>query len=247
MKNILLITLGFLLFSCKEKTTEITNANAVIDASIKVSGGSHIDTSIISFAFRDMHYRADRTGGKFRFERMFKDSLNEIKDVLSNSGFQRYRNDTLITIPDSMATKYTSSVNSVHYFSILPYGLNNSAVNKTYLEQVDLKDQTYHKIQITFSEEGGGEDFEDIFVYWVNKQTDKVDYLAYSFKEEDEGLGLRFREAFNERYVNGVRIVDYNNYKPKEPSVALKDLDLLFLENKLELLSKIELKNVKVN
>ncbi len=246
MKNILLITLSFLLFSCKEKPTEIPNANAIIDASIKVSGGSHIDTSTISFDFRDMHYHAERTGGKFRFERIFKDSVNDIKDVLSNSGFERFRNDSLITIPDSMATKYTASVNSVHYFSVLPYGLNNSAVNKTYLDQVEIKGNSYYKIEVTFNKEGGGEDFEDIFIYWVNILTDKVDYLAYSYKEED-GIGFRFREAFNERYIHGVRIVDYNNYKPKDPSLALKDLDRLFLENKLELLSNIELKNVTVN
>lgn len=246
MKYVFLIALSLLVFNCKDKSTEIAIADTVINTSIEVSGGSHIDTSTIAFDFRDMHYRAERRGGKFRLERLFKDSISEIRDVLSNSGFQRYRNDSLITIPDSMATKYTSSVNSVHYFSVLPYGLNNSAVKKTYLDQVEIKGHSYYKIKVTFNEEGGGEDFEDIFIYWVNSLTDKVDYLAYSYKEED-GIGLRFREAFNERYINSVRIVDYNNYKPKNPSVALQDLDRLFVENQLELLSKIELKNVTVN
>ena len=37
---------------------------------------------------------------------------------------------------------------------------------------------------------------------------------TYSYIESD-GIGLRFREAFNERYINGIRFVDYNNYKPK--------------------------------
>ena len=53
-------------------------------------------------------------------------------------------------------------------------------------------------------------------------------------------LGLRFREAFNERYVNGLRFVDYNNYKPKSLDIPLTQLDELFQNEQLTLLSKIE-------
>jgi len=41
--------------------------------------------------------------------------------------------------------------------------------------------------------------------------------------------------------------VDYENYKPIDKGVELLELDKLFEQNKLELLSKIELKNVEVN
>ena len=83
-------------------------------------------------------------------------------------------------------------------------------------------------------------------MYWVNTVTSKVDYLAYSYNEDD-GKGLRFREAYNERYVKGIRFVDYNNYKPKDNTSKLEELDKQFIDNKLELLSKIELKEVTVN
>ena len=59
---------------------------------------------------------------------------------------------------------YSASVNSVHYFAVLPYGLDGKAVNKTYVNKVDIKGKSYHKIKVTFNEEGGGEDFEDVFM-----------------------------------------------------------------------------------
>lgn len=246
MKYFITLLLSFLLFNCNDNKTEVIDANKIIDESIQVSGGHKIDTSVIEFNFRDINYKATRLGGKFKLERVFLDSIGEIRDVLSNNGLDRYINESLVNLPDSMATKYSASVNSVHYFAVLPYGLDGKAVNKTYVNEVDIKGKSYHKIKVTFNEEGGGEDFEDVFMYWVNTVTSKVDYLAYSYNEDD-GKGLRFREAYNERYVKGIRFVDYNNYKPKDNTSKLEELDKQFIDNKLELLSKIELKEVTVN
>ena len=246
MKYFITLLLSFLLFNCNDNKTEVIDANKIIDESIQVSGGHKIDTSVIEFNFRDINYKATRLGGKFKLERVFLDSIGEIRDVLSNNGLDRYINESLVNLPDSMATKYSASVNSVHYFAVLPYGLDGKAVNKTYVNKVDIKGKSYHKIKVTFNEEGGGEDFEDVFMYWVNTVTSKVDYLAYSYNEDD-GKGLRFREAYNERYVKGIRFVDYNNYKPKDNTSKLEELDKQFIDNKLELLSKIELKEVTVN
>ena len=246
MKYFITLLLSFLLFNCNDNKTEVIDANKIIDESIQVSGGHKIDTSVIEFNFRDINYKATRLGGKFKLERVFLDSIGEIRDVLNNNGLDRYINESFINLPDSMATKYSASVNSVHYFAVLPYGLDGNAVNKTYVNKVDIKGKSYHKIKVTFNEEGGGEDFEDVFMYWVNTVTSKVDYLAYSYNEDD-GKGLRFREAYNERYVKGIRFVDYNNYKPKDNTSKLEELDKQFIDNKLELLSKIELKEVTVN
>jgi hypothetical protein len=136
-------------------------------------------------------------------------------------------------------------VNSVHYFSVLPYGLNDLAVKKTLLEAVLIKNKMYDTVKVTFNQDGGGEDFEDVFMYWINKETSKIDYLAYSYNEVD-GKGIRFREAYNERYVEGIRFVDYNNYKPKSTSISLINLPQLFKKGGLELLSKIELETITI-
>ena len=58
---------------------------------------------------------------------------------------------------------------------------------------------------------------------------------------------MRFREAYNERYVNGLRFVDYNNFKSEDVSIQLFDLGKIFENNQLKLLSKIELENINVD
>lgn len=237
-----------ILTSCKDqKAADLNLAQNVIDKAINRIGGEQFKTSEIEFDFRDRRYKALRKGYKFQYERIWKDSLNVIKDVLSNSGFQRFINDSLVEVPDSMAVKYTSSINAVHYFSILPFGLNDKAVNKYNLGTVEVKGKSYYKIKITFDEEGGGEDFEDVFIYWINTETFEVDYLSYSYEEDNNDIDLRFREAYNRRTVNGLTFADYNNYKPSYSLATVENMDSLFLANKLKLLSKIELENIKVS
>ena len=238
-KITLIFMLTMLMFSCKK---ELKDASVIVEKSIEVSGGNLIKNSNIEFDFRDKHYFAKRSSSGFTLARV----SDSVVDLLSNKGFERVINDRVVKLSDSMIPKYSASVNSVHYFSVLRYGLDGDAVNKSYLGTSKLANKEYYKIKVSFSEEGGGEDFEDVFIYWINTETFKVDYLAYSYNEDD-GLGLRFREAYNERYIKGIRFVDYNNYKPTNDDVSLENIDNLFETGALSLLSKIELKNIVVN
>ncbi len=245
MKHLLFCSVFLLIVSsCKQEKT--LTAQDIVDKAIEISGGEKHKTSAISFDFRDMHYKAVRDNGIFQYERIFNDSLEQIRDVLSNDGFKRYINEKEVAVVDTMAAKYTRSVNSVHYFVVLPFGLNDAAVNKELLEEVTIKDKAYHKIKVSFSQEGGGDDYEDVFMYWINKEDFKVDYIAYSYMDSPTELGLRFREAYNERYINGLRFVDYNNYKPEDGILDLFALDSLFELGKLKQVSKIENLDVAV-
>lgn len=238
------LLLVFVVVSCKKEMTP--DAQLIVNKAIEVSGGEKFKTSKISFDFRDKYYIAARNNGIYKYERKFKDSIDVITDVLYNDGFKRFMNEQEVRVADSMIPRYSRSVNSVHYFSVLPFGLNDAAVNKKYLGEVTIKDKAYHKIKVFFNQEGGGDDFEDVFVYWIGKEDFKVDYLAYSYMDNETDIGLRFREAYNERFVNGLRFVDYNNYKPETNEKNLLILDSLFDAGKLKLLSKIENKNVTV-
>jgi len=269
-----LIVVCVLFIACK--TEKVETANTIINRAIEVAGGEkYIDAEIV-FDFRDKQYTAIRKNEIYQYEREFKDATQVIRDVLNNEGFKRFVNTEEIVVADSMSVKYAASVNSVHYFALLPYGLNDAAVIKenlgsvsikgknyhkikvtfqqegggedfedVFLYWVNIKGKNYHKIKVTFQQEGGGEDFEDVFLYWVNTETYTVDYLAYSY-QEDSGVGIRFREAYNVRTINGLRFVDYNNFKPKEESLNLLDTDKAFEAGNLKLLSKIELKNITV-
>ncbi|GGW64834.1 hypothetical protein DFQ11_10257 [Winogradskyella epiphytica] len=256
MKNLLILSLIVLLSSCKNENSKVVkpevksetislSANDIVNKSIEVSGGDRFTRSSLKFEFRDTYYQALRKNHEFLLVRILAKDGDSIFDMLSNVGFERYHNEEFVKLEDSIANRYSASVNSVHYFSVLPYGLNDKAVNKTLLGYETIKGKDYHKIQVTFDEEGGGEDYDDVFVYWIDKEGFKVDYLAYSYKEKD-GLGMRFREAYNERYVNGLRFVDYNNFKTEDKTISLEELGQTFEANKLDLLSKIVLENVQV-
>lgn len=240
-KLISLISCFLFLTACEKQP----NAQKIIDKAIEVSGASVYENSLIQFDFRDHHYLVERDKEKFKMMRVLKTDTSEIKDVLDNTSFSRFINEAAVVVHDTMAFKYKESINSVTYFALLPYRLNDAAVQKKFLEEKQINERKYYKIQVTFQEEGGGVDFEDIYVYWINSATYKIDFLAYSFIVNDGGF--RIREAYNERYVGGIRFVDYINYKPLVKVESVAELDELFINKQLEELSKIELKNISVS
>lgn len=238
-KYVFLLSVILGLVSCSTPET----ADHIIEKAILKAGGDHYNHKKISFEFRDKTYTSCREDGVYALTRITDDSVQAI-DVLSNKGFKRIVEGQELKLADTTKTNYANSVNSVHYFAYLPYGLTGTAVNKELLGEVQINDRTYYKIKVWFDQEGGGEDYEDVFVYWVEKESYQLDYLAYEFHVNDGGM--RFRQAFNRRVIDGIQFVDYNNYQPKNESTSLFDLDSLYQLDELELLSKIELKNVRV-
>ncbi|MBT8239082.1 MAG: deoxyribose-phosphate aldolase [Croceitalea sp.] len=244
LKKTLIIFLTLGCFACNTAAKKGLTAQQIVDKAISASGGERYQNTIVRFRFRDFIYESEVIDGKKILRRIGATDFTEVIDVKSPDGFKRYVNDSLVVVADSMAIKYANSINSVHYFTRLPYGLNDAAVMKELLGEVQLKNQDYYKVKITFKEDNGGDDFEDIYIYWFDKQTYKPDYLAYQFYTE--GGGQRFREAYNERHVNGIRFVDYKNYKTKDNTTKIVLIDSLFENGALELLSKIELTEIEV-
>lgn len=237
----------FLLFllamlSCSKSPT----AQEIVDRAIKVSGTDKLDHAEASFTFRDKKYEYKRNGGSYTYTRIQTDSTGAmIKDVLTNDGLTRYVADTLATITEKKRNAYANSVNSVIYFAFLPRWLNDGAANKTYLGLVTIKGKEFHKVQVTFEEEGGGKDFEDVFYYWFDKEDYSMDYLAYKYKTD--GGGMRFRSAYNSRQINGITILDYYNLKPKtKGSIPFENIGEAFDKDELVQLSTIDLEDVEI-
>ena len=231
-----------LIFSCKKETRK--SAQDIIDKTIQVAQIDKVANAKLTFDFRNRSYVAKRNQGAFSLQRITLEETDTLTDILSNNGFERLLNGLPVSVIDSMAMKYSESVNSVHYFSVLPYGLNDSAVNKKRLEDVRIKGKEYYKIQVTFHPDGGGVDFEDVFVYWIGKEDFKLSYLAYLFHVN--GGGVRFREVRKEHKIQGIRFVDYNNYKPNDATIDVRNTDKAFVNGELTKVSEINLENLQI-
>jgi hypothetical protein len=218
-------------------------AQIVVDQAIAAHGGEKFENLQIAFDFRGRHYTAVRQGGSYTYTRSFTDSTGRVEDRLNNEGFLRQVNGRPVALPEERKQAFSRSVNSVIYFALLPFGLNDPAVRKQYLGETTLKQRPYYKVKVTFAQEGGGDDYEDEFIYWINQKTHAVDYLAYSF--QTDGGGIRFRQAYRPRVVAGLRFQQYINYEPAHQPVSLAELDKLFVAGQLKELSRIELENIR--
>lgn len=230
-----------------QKTSEVieevvlSKADEVINSAIKAHGGELYKTANFSFVFRGKQYHFENDKEKYKYTVEFKDKDTMVKDILTNGKFERYKNEVLQNTNEKDVKKYSEALNSVIYFASLPYKLNDASVNKKYIEETIIRNQEYHVVEVTFNEEGGGEDFEDEFHYWINKKTNKMDFLAYNYKVNDGGV--RFREAYNTRIVNGITFQDYINYEAPI-NTALKDLPKLLETKKLKEVSRIETEHI---
>jgi hypothetical protein len=128
------------------------------------------------------------------------------------------------------------------YFFQLPKPLQDSSVIKVLMSSIEINGYSYWTIKVTFKEEGGGEDYQDEYRYWINQNNYEIDFLAYNY--QSDGGGTRFRRAINKRKINGMFFQDYENYKPFQIFEQLDNLPKLFEQGNLELISLIENKNI---
>lgn len=219
------------------------DAQTIINKAIEEHGGEAYENSHIAFTFRGTRYTAVHQGDEFVFTRTMDDSSGVIVDRLSNEGLTRILNDTTVDLSVQDSTAYANSLNSVIYFALLPFQLNDAAVNKELLGESTISGEPYYEIKVTFDQQGGT-DYEDEYVYWIHRGDYTMDYLAYRFHVD--GGGTRFREAYNMRTVNDIRFTDYNNYGSPEMEHHLEEYEAYFNADTLNKVSEINLEDIEV-
>lgn len=257
-KTILLLTCIAVFFACNSKNNKKSNtvspeedkiqevnkpskAELIIKQSITAHGGNLYDTAHYAFIFRDHTYHLKNDGRHYEYTKTSNKANVQTIDVLKNGKFSRTVNGNTITLTEKEIKSGTGAINSVIYFATLPHKLQDQSVNKTYMGETKIKGQPYAIVGVTFEQEGGGEDFDDEYLYWINANTHKIDYLAYNF-HVNKG-GVRFRSAYNSRVVDGITFQDYVNYEA-EVGTPLIELAKLYEAGKLKELSKIETEKI---
>ena len=243
MNRLILAGIFLILTACAASVD--TDPQSLVDQSIKSHGFDRLTNKSISFKFRKKTYSVARKPDGYIYTRVFKDSLGTIVDELKNSSeLVRKVNGSPTSLNEKEVKRATEAVNSVLYFFQLPYGLNDAAVNKQYAGEDEISGVKYHLVSVTFKQEGGGTDFQDEYMYWINQSDNTIDYLAYNYIV-NEG-GVRFRKAINRKTVDGLVFQDYINYKPADKKTPLKELSKLYQENKLIELSRIIAEDISI-
>jgi hypothetical protein len=223
---------------------QFSKADSLVNEAIEAHGGDLYRKADYSFVFRAKMYRFKNSRNNFEYSSELQKNDSLIKDVMVNDSFKRYINNNLQSLKKEDIGKYSEALNSVIYFATLPYKLQDASVNKKFIEETTIKEKQYDVVGVTFGQDGGGKDFDDEFHYWINKQTHKIDYLAYNYRTNDGGV--RFRAAFNTRVIDGLTFQDYINYEAPLGTL-LKDLPKLYEQGKLKELSQILTENIVNN
>lgn len=242
MKNVKLIFIFALFgYAC----TTPPDAKEIVKRSVEAYGADEFEDKIVSFDFRDKHYTVNRTSENYIYTRSFSDSLGYVEDSLINSSrLTRSINKKQVDLTEEWQTKYGNSVNSVLYFFQIPYVLNDPAVNKSLIGTAVINEEPYFAIEVTFDTEGGGEDYEDEYRYWIHQRTYFIDFFAYNY--QTDGGGTRFRQAINRKKVNGLTVQDYINYRAKVKFPPLDSLPVMFEREELLEVSRIYNENIEV-
>lgn len=225
-----------------EKEVIVSDAELLFQSVLEKHGGKKYDFAHYSFVFRNVEYSFENSESNYFYSREFSKGANGFFDRMSPNSFTREIDGIEIELSKEETTKYRASINSVIYFATLPYKLGDASVNKEIVGEDSINGQAYKMMKVSFGQEGGGEDFDDEYLYWFNSNTHTMDYFAYNYTVNQGGV--RFRSAFNSRVVNGVIFQDYINFEAPV-GTALKDLSSLFENGELKELSRIITKDIK--
>lgn len=240
-----LLFAALLVIGCTSKTEQKSEAvqvdeqaQQIVDRAIAVHGGDLYKNSRISFTFRGKRHTVQQNDEAYRYERNFTEEDDRIVDVYENGVFERTVNGEPVSLSGSKLDREIEDVNGVSYFAMLPYKLNDAAVIKEYIGEVNIKGKTYDKIKVSFEEEGGGHSPDNVFYYWFDQVTGIMEFFGYN------KYGNRFRAPYNARVVKGIRFVDNVNfgggdfsgddiatYDQHYQSGALKELSRIILED----------------
>ena len=194
-----------------------TEALALIDRARIRHGSALMDRSEMRFSFRGTPFVLRRDGGRFRYVRTTTDSLGRtVEDIVDNAGTHRVVDGAEQALGPDERARIATAVNSVAYFALLPAPLTDPAVRARLLTPDRVGGETYDRIEVTFARDGGGQDHQDRYVYWLRQSDGQIGYYAYSYLETPgdtarSATGTRFRAPIRTHRVGGVLVQDWRN------------------------------------
>lgn len=216
-----------------------------IERAIDAHGSRKLAHATVAFEFRGTRFEVERdASGVFRYTRRAVQGGRQVRDTLTNAGTTRHVDDAKVQLSADEASRIAESLNSVVYFAMLPFALQDPAVRSEELGLETIDGERYRRVRVSFVSESGGSDHDDVFIYWFHASQGTLDYLAYRYRRN--GGGIRFRVAQNPRAVAGVRFQDYANYRPTSLDVELTSLPARHQRGELVPVSTVKTEKVCV-
>ncbi len=182
-------------------------------------------------------------GWEYEYEVTARSGDGERRVRITNDTVEQWIDGEPVEVAPERLQPLRDGVMARVYFAFLPYRLNDPSVLKQDLGVEDWAGRTLHRVRVTFVP-GSSTDAEDVFLFWFDPASARLEQFAYSFTR-GEG-GLRFRRAFNYRRVGGILFFDQENLGVDGPGFDVDDIDPDFVERRMSRVSTVELHDLDV-
>ncbi len=220
----------------------------IVDRAIEHHGGELFEQSRVrlTVASRSGSYDVDSMVDGDRFEQRIRasDDNDDLEYRRDNMMLEVTRDGQPMEMDETEHARAESHVNQRMYFLFLPYKLNDPGVYKEDQGLEEWNGRQLHRVRVTF-EPGASAGADSAYVYWFDPDTARLEQFAYDYSE---GTGLRFRILRNYRRVGGLLFHDADNHGRNTPDggLTVDDIDPVYVEEKLPLVSRIELRDIEV-
>ncbi|MGF1510766.1 MAG: DUF6503 family protein [Myxococcota bacterium] len=215
------------------------SALVLLEKTIQAHGARRLANSTYAFEFRGDRIRMHRRDGVFCYERIETEADGETVTRLDNDGLVRWKDGVQRPAPDAAGR----SLNSIVYFASLPYPLLDPAVHVEKRADQRIRGRAFHVLDVSFRRQGGGDDHEDTFRYWLDAESSLITFMAYRFSRD--GGGVRFREATDYVTVGRVRFIQWKNFGVQDSTPPFDQVLKRWREGTLPLISVVELEHLR--
>jgi hypothetical protein len=153
----------------------------------------------------------ERDGGRFRYEVTGSTSDGGARRVVvTNENVAEWVDSAAQPLNAAKRARLRRFVDARVWFPFLPYGLSGSDAHLADGGIEPWNGVDLQRVKVTFAE-GSSADADNEYVVWIEPETGRMLYYAYSFDTANDRVGLRFRPLSNFRRVGGLLFYDAEN------------------------------------
>lgn len=241
------LAIALLLCSLLSAPVAFAEPPAIVQKAIDFHGGeayqqsrTQLDMCSKSGCF---HVSSTVRGDQFDYEVSGLNRDTHVKVRMSNDSIERWFDGQPSPMPEGREQTYRDWAMARVYFCFLPYRLGDPSVRHKDLGLVDWEGRQLHLVEVSFKP-GSSTDANDMYRYWFDPESGRLELFAYSY--EGEPGGLRFRRLVNHRQEGGILFFDQENLGVEGEDVHIGLITPKYVQESMRPISKVTLRNIRV-